>query len=219
MGQLLESVLGKAAAIEGFEGEGTPFQSGEPPAIGVANMLESRGYHGLGNETLYHGVTGEKLQCTVFIGPVHYQRLRHMVCDKVHARSRGPMQLISRQPVEGRSRDGGLRFGEMERDCVVAHGASGVLLDRLFKESDAFDCAICDSCGLIAEEPAADYPSYGKNTTSFCRGCNLSGPEHISKVSMPFAFKLFMQELSGLCISIRLRTERALERIAAATRA
>ena len=123
------------------------------------------------------------------------------------------MQLISRQPVEGRSRDGGLRFGEMERDCVVAHGASGVLLDRLFKESDEFECAVCDTCGLIAEEPAADVPSYGKQGTSFCRTCNLAGPEHISKVALPFAFKLFMQELSGMCISVRLRTERGLQMI------
>ena len=203
--QLLESLLGKCCCIIGKEGDGTPFNKLSAATIGKA--LSTRGFESRGNETLRNGVTGEPLQTTIFIGPVHYQRLRHLVVDKVHARSRGPMQLITRQPVEGRSRDGGLRFGEMERDCLVAHGASSVLLDRLFLQSDAFACGICVKCGLIAEIASRNVPTATQTPKEYCRGCNIDGPENIKIVRMPYAMKLFTQELAAMNVALRFDLE------------
>jgi DNA-directed RNA polymerase II subunit RPB2 len=130
VGQLIESLLGKLCCLEGRIGDGTPFNDVQPEDIG--KQLRRYGFESRGNEVLFNGWTGEPLETEVCVGIVHYQRLRHCVVDKVHARSRGPVQLITRQPVEGRSRGGGLRVGEMERDCMLAHGASAVILDRLF---------------------------------------------------------------------------------------
>ena len=205
--QLLEGLLGKACCITGQDGDGTPFEKGR--IDGIRADLMKGGYNSYGNEYLYSGYTGERMRDPVFIAPVHYQRLRHLVQDKVHARSRGPISLISRQPVEGRSRDGGLRFGEMERDCVVAHGATSVLLDRLFEQSDEYVTAVCMKCGIIAESISPDASQLTVHTGDFCRGCNLRGPDHITKVRVPYAFKLFAQELSGCNVAVRLRFDGA----------
>jgi DNA-directed RNA polymerase II subunit RPB2 len=144
---LIECLLSKVSTLKGMEGDATPFT--DVTVDSVSDLLREHGYQSRGFEILYHGHTGKKLRAQVFFGPTYYQRLRHMVDDKIHARARGPLQIMTRQPVEGRARDGGLRFGEMERDCMIAHGAASFLKERLFEVSDAFRVHICEICGLM----------------------------------------------------------------------
>lgn len=145
---LVECLLSKVGAITGQEGDATPFT---PVTVDqVSDLLEAAGYQKRGFEVMYNGHTGKKMRTQVFLGPTYYQRLRHMVDDKIHARARGPLQILTRQPVEGRARDGGLRFGEMERDCMIAHGAAAFLKERLFTVSDAYTVHVCDICGLMS---------------------------------------------------------------------
>lgn len=144
---LIECQLSKVSSLRGFEGDATPFT--EVTVDSVSRLLREHGYQSRGFEVMYNGYTGKKLVVQVFLGPTYYQRLRHMVDDKIHARARGPVQILTRQPVEGRARDGGLRFGEMERDCMISHGAAAFLKERLFEVSDAFRVHICDICGLM----------------------------------------------------------------------
>ena len=144
---LIECLLSKVATLEGMEGDATPFT--DVTVDSVSDLLRRHGYQSRGFEIMYNGHTGRKLRAQVFFGPTYYQRLRHMVDDKIHARARGPVQIMTRQPVEGRARDGGLRFGEMERDCMIAHGAAAFLKERLFEVSDAFRVHVCEICGLM----------------------------------------------------------------------
>ena len=138
IGMLLETLLGRVCAVHGEQGDATPFCG--TTVEDVAEALRREGFDGFGNEVMYDGCTGERYETTVFLGPTYYQRLKHMSADKIHARSRGPKQVLTHQPIEGRARDGGLRFGEMERDCVIAHGNSHLLRERLMINSDAFRC-------------------------------------------------------------------------------
>jgi DNA-directed RNA polymerase II subunit RPB2 len=144
---LIECLLSKVGALRGAEGDATPFT--DVTVTGVSNLLRECGYQSRGFEVMYNGHTGKKLRAQMFLGPTYYQRLRHMVDDKIHARARGPVQILTRQPVEGRARDGGLRFGEMERDCMISHGAAAFLKERLFEVSDAYRVHVCESCGLM----------------------------------------------------------------------
>lgn len=162
IGHLVECLLGKVSAFTGDEGDATPFTDVTVEQISVA--LANNQYNSRGFEVLYNGHTGRKLQAQVFVGPTYYQRLKHMVDDKIHSRARGPVQILTRQPVEGRARDGGLRFGEMERDCMISHGAAHFLKERLFDASDAYRVHVCDLCGLMA---IADL----KRNKFECRGC------------------------------------------------
>ncbi len=139
---LIETLLGKYALITGHEGDATPFM---PVTVDeIARKLHLAGYQKHGNEVLYNGHTGRMLSAKVFLGPTFYQRLKHLVDDKIHSRSRGPVAMLTRQPMEGRARDGGLRMGEMERDCLISHGAANFLRDRLFLNSDAYRVHVCD---------------------------------------------------------------------------
>jgi DNA-directed RNA polymerase II subunit RPB2 len=205
VGMLAEMLLGKACCLRGLLGDGTPFERERASVESIGRELAQYGYESRGNETLFNGFTGQWLPGSVFVGPVHYQRLRHHVIDKVHARSRGPMTILTRQPVEGRSRNGAGRMGEMERDVLIAHGSTALLTERLMKTSDEFEVPICRSCGLFAEALAADAPLVHPDRKLWCRNCKLAGPAHVAMVKLPYAFKLFVNEVSALGVHMRLK--------------
>ncbi|EDL43163.1 DNA-directed RNA polymerase II 135 kDa polypeptide, putative [Plasmodium vivax] len=196
IGHLVECLAGKVAAIEGGEGDATPFS--RITVQEISQRLHSLGYEKYGNDVLYNGHNGKMLKSKIFIGPTYYQRLKHMVEDKIHARSRGPLTMITRQPTEGRSRDGGLRFGEMERDCMISHGSAKMLKERLFEESDAYRVHVCDNCGLCC---IADI---NKNAYE-CTVCN--SKTNISQIYIPYACKLLFQELMTMAIYPKLVLE------------
>jgi len=199
IGQLLETLLGQLCVAAGETGDGTPFRG--TTIEQVADELEERGYDRFAREKLVNGMTGEEMDGHVFVGPVTYQRLKHMVDDKMHARSRGPVQILTRQPVEGRAREGGLRFGEMERDCMISHGAAHNLRERLFEQSDPFACTVCTKCGFFAAPTCKNTIVRGKE--SRCGICETG--EFVKEVRIPFAFKLLVQELMALHVGVRLR--------------
>ncbi|PUU74112.1 hypothetical protein B9Z19DRAFT_1133876 [Tuber borchii] len=196
---LIECQLSKVSSLRGYEGDATPFT--DVTVDSVSTLLRQNGYQSRGFEVMYNGYTGRKLVAQVFLGPTYYQRLRHMVDDKIHARARGPVQILTRQPVEGRARDGGLRFGEMERDCMIAHGASAFLKERLFEVSDAFRVHICDICGLMT--PIANL----KKNLFECRPCR--NKTKISQIHLPYAAKLLFQELASMNIAARMYHKRS----------
>ncbi|KAJ1334809.1 hypothetical protein BSLG_007964 [Batrachochytrium salamandrivorans] len=193
IGHLVECLLSKVSTFTGDEGDATPFTDVTVEAISQA--LQSYGYQRRGFEVLYNGHTGRKLNAQIYTGPTYYQRLKHMVDDKIHSRARGPVQILTRQPVEGRSRDGGLRFGEMERDCMISHGAANFLKERLFDASDAYRVHVCDHCGLMV------VANLKKNSFE-CRSCR--NKTQISQVYLPYACKLLFQELMAMNIAPRL---------------
>jgi len=196
IGQLKETILGKVLLELGLFGDGTSF--GDFELKDICDQLIKVGYEAHGNELLYNGLTGEQHECSVFMGPVFYQRLKHMVNDKAHSRSNGPMVNLTRQPAEGRSRDGGLRFGEMEKDAMVSHGASRFTRGRMYDVSDKYSVFVCKKCGLIA--------SYNdKMHIHFCRTCE--NRTDFSYVEIPYACKLLFQELNTMNIMPRLITD------------
>ncbi|KAM5533937.1 hypothetical protein V8D89_012362 [Ganoderma adspersum] len=195
IGHLVECLLSKLATLIGNEGDATPFT--DLTVESVSQFLRQKGYQSRGLEVMYHGHTGRKLQAQVYLGPTYYQRLKHMVDDKIHSRARGPVQILTRQPVEGRSRDGGLRFGEMERDCMISHGVAAFLKERLFEASDAYRLHVCDICGLTAIANL-------KKQTFECRACK--NKTACSQIYIPYAAKLLFQELQSMNIAARLYT-------------
>jgi DNA-directed RNA polymerase II subunit RPB2 len=196
IGQLKETVLGKVLIELGLFGDGTSF--GDFEIKDICNELIKLGYEAHGNELLYNGLTGEQHECSVFMGPVFYQRLKHMVNDKAHSRSFGPMVNLTRQPAEGRSRDGGLRFGEMERDCMVSHGAARFTRGRMYDASDKYSVFVCKKCGFIA--------SYNdKMHIHHCRTCD--NRTDFAYVEIPYACKLLFQELNTMNIAPRLMVD------------
>ncbi|KAN0060486.1 DNA-dependent RNA polymerase II [Thecaphora frezii] len=193
IGHLVECLLSKVATLSGQEGDATPFT--ELTVEAVSSILRGLGYQSRGLEVMYNGHTGRKLAAQVYLGPTYYQRLKHMVDDKIHSRARGPVQILTRQPVEGRSRGGGLRFGEMERDCMIAHGIASFLKERMFDASDAYRLHICDICGLTAVANL-------KKSTFECRSCR--NRTSISQIYIPYAAKLLFQELMAMGVCLRL---------------
>lgn len=213
---LVECLLSKVGAINAQEGDATPFCN--VTVDQVSDLLEGANFQKRGFEIMYNGHTGRKLRAQIFLGPTYYQRLRHMVDDKIHARARGPLQILTRQPVEGRARDGGLRFGEMERDCMIAHGAAAFLKERLFEVSDAYRVHVCDICGLMSpiayvsllnvllQRLIFKYRQIKKGTYE-CRPCH--NKTRISQIQIPYAAKLLFQELMAMNIATRMFTNRS----------
>lgn len=193
--QLKETLLGKVLLELGLFGDGTSF--GDLDIKDICKHLQKAGYESNGNQRMYNGLTGELFETSVFIGPAFYQRLKHMVKDKMHSRSFGPKVTLTRQPAEGRRRDGGHRFGEMERDCMCSHGASSFTKDRMMFASDAFGTHVCRKCGTIA--------AYNdKKHIHLCKQCD--NRTDFAYIELPYACKLLFQELITMNIAPRIMT-------------
>ena len=207
IGQLKETLLGKVLLELGMFGDGTSFENVDVKTI--TEELQKLNYESYGNEVMYNGLTGEQLETSIFIGPVFYQRLKHMVNDKVHSRSIGPMLNLTRQPAEGRSRAGGLRIGEMERDVLISHGATRFAKERLFDVSDKYTVYVCKCCGMIASYNDGNNNNkfYTNNdfTIHLCRTCG--NKTDFKLIDMPYANKLLFQELQTINIVPRIITE------------
>jgi len=204
--QLKETLLGKVLLELGLFGDGTSF--GDLDVKTIIQELQKLGYESYGNEVMYNGLTGEQLETSIFIGPVFYQRLKHMVSDKQHSRAIGPMVNLTRQPAEGRSRDGGFRIGEMERDVMIAHGMSKFCKERLYDVSDKYSVHVCKKCGMIASYNDGNKNSKYANadfSIHLCNTCN--NMTDFAKVNIPYAYKLLSQELQTINIVPRIITE------------
>lgn len=226
IGMLIESITSKSAALQGCFVDASPFQKCDDldsqDKIDVfGDYLEKAGFHHRGTETMTCGITGEEMECNIYIGLVYYQRLRHMVSDKYQCRATGPINAMTKQPVKGRKFGGGIRFGEMERDAVVSHGAAFILRDRLLNASDWCMISMCSKCGslisTILEKTAwtesdrrmmervggANLPGSGKVRCLLCDGSS----EHIRKVEIPYVTSLLVAELAAVNISVKFTTK------------
>jgi len=191
VGHLIEAIGGKAGALSGRYVDGTMFDS--EPEETLRKELLAMGFKDNGTETMYNGETGEMYEARIFVGEMYYLKLKHMVANKIHARARGPIQLLTRQPTEGRAKEGGLRLGEMEKDCFVAHGTSLLLKERF--DADRTIVPICENCGMVAVND-----KYSKK-----RFCPICGEESsVQDVEMSYAFKLLLDELKSMCIYPKL---------------
>ena len=218
IGQLIESLLGKACCVYGGFGDCTAFANKGPNVDVYGHMLVRAGFNASGNQILYNGMTGEQLYSDIYIGPTYYMRLKHMVKDKINYRALGPRTMLTRQTVQGRANDGGLRIGEMERDGVMAHGASAFLNESFMIRGDEYYMAVCNKTGAIAIynqnlnlflSPFSDGP-INFNTT-------LDGKMNIRNISrfgrsfsivrIPYALKLLIQELQVMNVQMRIITE------------
>ena len=190
VGKIIELVIGKTVALEGKIKDGSSFENISMDEI--KGILKENGFNFSGKEKLISGITGKSLKAEIFIGPVYYQRLKHMVADKLHSRTTGPNTILTRQPTEGRSKDGGLRLGEMERDCLISHGCSFLLNERMLKASDQYLTYFCQSCGFL-----------GYN--GFCSFCK--NGSKLKEIKMGYACKLMFQELYAMGVFPKIYLE------------
>ncbi|KYQ89728.1 RNA polymerase III [Tieghemostelium lacteum] len=192
IGKMIELLAGKAGVLSGKFGYGTCF--GGDKVADISKVLISKGFSYGGKDYVTSGVTGEPLACFIFFGPIFYQKLKHMVMDKMHARARGPTVTLTRQPTEGRARGGGLRLGEMERDCLIGYGASALIMERLMVSSDRFTVFVCKKCGFLGYE-------------GWCQYCKST--LNVSTLQIPYACKLLFQELQAMNVVPRLKLQNA----------
>ena len=218
IGQLLETVMGKAGSLYGTIGDCTAFVNKGPKHEQYGELLTMNGFHSSGNEYLYNGMSGEMLETSIFIGPTYYMRLKHMVKDKINYRARGPRTVLTRQTVQGRANDGGLRIGEMERDGVAAHGMTGFLRESMMVRGDSYYMAICNISGTLAIynenkniflSPFVDGPiQFNQTQMNELKLDSISkNGRDFSIVQVPYSFKLLMQELQTMNIQLRVITE------------
>ncbi|RLG20076.1 DNA-directed RNA polymerase subunit B [Candidatus Micrarchaeota archaeon] len=193
-GHLIEMLGGKAACFSGEFVNGTAFSGTDAEAF--KEVLKQNGFESYGKEVLYDGFTGKRIESEIFMGVIYYQRLHHLVSNKLHVRSRGPVQLLTHQPTEGKAREGGLRFGEMERDCLIGYGASMLVKERMLEESDKTVELVCGKCGMIAVHDFIKRRDY-------CPLCDSTTDLH--RVEMSYAFKLLLDEIKAIGILPRLR--------------
>lgn len=229
IGQLKETLMGKACVLQGGFGDCTAFVNHGSKHQVFGKILTELGYHSSGTQLLYNGMTGERMESQIFIGPTYYMRLKHMVKDKINYRTRGPRTVLTRQTVQGRANDGGLRIGEMERDGVIAHGAAYFLRQSMLERGDDYQMAVCNKTGMIAiynpaqnlfMSPMADGPIQFANTLTSADNQALNVEKvtrfgrSFSVVRVPYAFKLLMQELQAMNVQMRVLTEDNIDQIA-----
>ena len=210
---LIESMAGKAGALHGMYQDSTPFQFSEQhrAADHFGEQLKAAGYNYYGSEPLYSGLSGVEMRAEIFIGVVYYQRLRHMVSDKSQVRATGPNNVLTRQPIKGRKKHGGIRFGEMERDSLLAHGASFLLQDRLMNCSDKHLAHVCTKCGsmlspMVSKSALDTTGMMGFAATNtkrvVCGNCKQAGT--CQQVAMPYVFRYLANELAAMNIRLSL---------------
>ncbi len=199
---LVESLTAKKNALNGISMDNTATTFSKVDIKAIGKELVKHGYHSMGKQHLISGTTGKPLEMAIFMGPCYYQQLRHMSADKVHSRAVGPRAILTRQPTEGRNRDGGIRTGEMEKDAFIAHGAGFALRDRLSDNSDATPVVICRTCGRIAEHRHSTRFGKGLHNKPFCRGCRKKPCNGYNCVTIPvpFATILLLRELEAMMI-------------------
>ena len=225
IGQLVETITGKACLYYGGFGDCTAFNNDGSKIKVFGEMLTNGGFHSSGNEILYNGMTGEQIETEIFMGPTYYMRLKHMVKDKINYRAMGPRTALTRQPVSGRANDGGLRIGEMERDSVISHGASEFLRESMMERGDKYFMAVCNTTGMVAiynpsknlfMSPSADGPikfiGSLENQTMRVENITRYGRD-FSVICVPYSLKLLIQELQTINVQLRLITEDNIEQL------
>ena len=224
LGQIIESLLGIVCTEYGMFGDCTPFQTKGPNTELYGKMLTNSGYHSSGKHILYNGMTGEQVESSIYMGPTYYERLKHMVKDKINHRARGKMSLLTRQTNQGRADDGGLRIGEMERDCIISNGMSYFLNESFMKRGDEYFMAVCNKTGTIAIynkpknlflSPMADGPinfNYTSDGNMNVKNISRFG-RSFSILRIPYSFKLLIHELQTMNIQMRIITDKNIDHL------